>query len=121
MSKRHICKNKFHVLPFFLDIYENPKGNNFINPSYPKHPKIIEIRNGINFNFILPAVIKPFWGNKKKCENKKIMSFSPLIRDWDDKGEDCVFVEIPNNAISVSWPIETHKNRTWNIQTKLVC
>ena len=30
------------------------------------------------------------------------MSFSPLIRDWDDKGEDCVFVEIPNNAISVS-------------------
>ena len=25
----------------FLDIYENPMRKNFINPSSPKHPKII--------------------------------------------------------------------------------
>ena len=51
MSKRHICKNNFHVCHHFLDIYENPGRKNFINPSCPKHPKIIEIKSDINFDF----------------------------------------------------------------------
>ena len=40
------------------------------------------------------------------------MSFFPLICDWDNKGEDCVFVKLPTYAISVSLTIELHKNNT---------
>ena len=29
--------------------------------------------------------MKPFWGIKKKRENKKVVFF-PLIEDWDVKG-----------------------------------
>ena len=45
---------------------------------------------------------------------------SPLIRDWDDKGQDCIFVELPTSDIVVSLNIEIYKNRTWSIKTKLV-
>ena len=41
MSKRHICKSKFHVSSHFLDM-KIPEQK----PSCPKHPKIIEIKNG---------------------------------------------------------------------------
>ena len=53
MPKRYICKSKFHVCYQFLDIYENPRTKNFINPSCPKHHKIIEIKNDIIFIFTL--------------------------------------------------------------------
>ena len=39
----------------FLDIYENPIRKNFINPSSPKHPKIIKIKNDIIFIFTPPC------------------------------------------------------------------
>ena len=48
MSKRYICKRKFHVCYHFLDIYESPRRKNLINPSCPKHPKIINM-------FIIPC------------------------------------------------------------------
>ena len=32
MSKRHICKSKFHVCHYFLDIYENPRRKNLTVP-----------------------------------------------------------------------------------------
>ena len=52
MFKGHICKSKFHVCyHFFLDICENPGRKTFINPSSPKHPEIIEIKNDIDFLF----------------------------------------------------------------------
>ena len=35
--RRHICKKKFHVCYHCLDIYENPTGKIFLNPSCPKH------------------------------------------------------------------------------------
>ena len=43
---------------------------------------------------------------------QKNLSFFPLICDWDNKGEDCVFVKLPTYAISVSLTIELHKNNT---------
>ena len=38
-------------LTIHLGIYENPWRKNFINPSFPKYPKIIERKNDINFYF----------------------------------------------------------------------
>ena len=35
----------------FLDIYENTRKENIINPSCPKHPKTIKIKIDKNFNF----------------------------------------------------------------------
>ena len=77
----------------FYDTYENPRGKNFINPSCPKHPKIIEIKNDMFFfTLICGASKRPeglhkiFLMHQKKCENKKFRSFFPLIQDWDDKG-----------------------------------
>ena len=40
MSKRHICKSKFHVCYHFLRNLWKAWEKNFINPSCPKHPKI---------------------------------------------------------------------------------
>ena len=37
------------------------------------------------------------------------MSFFALIRYWDGKGEDCVFIKLPTYPISVSLTIEIHK------------
>ena len=42
------------------------------------------------------------------------MTVSPFTRDWDNKGSDCVFVELPTHAISVSLTTETNKS---NIDT----
>ena len=43
MFERRIYKSKFHVCYQFFR-YENPRRKNFVNPSCPKHPKIIEIK-----------------------------------------------------------------------------
>ena len=74
MSKRYICKRKFHVCYHFLDIYESPRRKNFINPSCPKHPKIINwnkkwhnfyVHNSLwclrNINTFLKVFIKQNW------------------------------------------------------------
>ena len=31
---------------------------------------------------------KIFWGTTKKCENKNLIQFFLLVRDWDGKGLD---------------------------------
>ena len=38
------------------------------------------------------------------------MLFFSLIRDWDNKGYDYIFVELSTYIISVSLTIEVHKN-----------
>ena len=54
MSKRHICKSKFHVCYHFLDIHENLRRKDFINPHATNILKqLMEIKNGINFIFTL--------------------------------------------------------------------
>ena len=55
ITKAELClkgtfvKVSFIFVTIFLDIYEDPRRKNFINPSCPKH-KIIEIKND-NFYF----------------------------------------------------------------------
>ena len=51
--KGAFVKASFMFVTIFLDIYENPSRKNFINPSCPKHPKIIEIKNDIIFMFTI--------------------------------------------------------------------
>ena len=47
----------------------------------------------------------------------KYMLFSPFFLDWDNKGQDCFFVEFPNYAISIFLAIKIPKN---NIDTSRV-
>ena len=81
--KGTFVKAEIHVCYHFLGSYENPRRKNFIKPSYPKHAKTTEIKNGINFYFhaslwcLKKVLWRPFWGTKKNCENKKIMSSPP--------------------------------------------
>ena len=42
-------KASFMFVTIFWDIYENLRRKNFINPSCPEHPKIIEIKIDIHF------------------------------------------------------------------------
>ena len=67
-----------------------------------------------------PENLKPFLRLQKEMWKWKMYVISPLIWDWDDKGQDCIFVELPTSDIVVSLKIEIHKNRTWSIKTKLV-
>ena len=72
----------------FSDIYQNLMRKNFIKPSFPEHPKVIN------------------W-------NKKFVSVSPLIPlGW--QGLQLPFAKLLTYAISVSLTIEIHKN---NIDT----
>ena len=84
MSKRHICKSKFHVCYDFLTIYENPRRKNFINPSCPKYLKVInwnEKWHNLIFSHFLYYLkkVSSFWSTKKKCENKNLCRFLPLF------------------------------------------
>ena len=111
MSKTYVCKNKFHIC--YHDIYENPRRKNFIiNLSCPKHLKIINWNktwHNVYFHTSLWCLgkVSSFWGNKKKRENKKIMSFSPLI-SLGQQGLRLRFVKLPTYAISVSLTIEIY-------------
>ena len=117
MSKRYICKSKFHVCYHFLDIYENPGRKNFINPSCPKHCKIIHWnKKWHNFYFHTSLwclrKVSSFWDTKKKCKNKRFFIF-PLYsigttRDW------LHFVKLPTYVISISLTTEIHKNNADN-------
>ena len=69
-------KVSFMYVTIFLDIYENPRIRNFIDPFCPKHPKTINWKkNGINFYFHTSLwclkMVLSFWGTKKKSEKKK--------------------------------------------------
>ena len=78
MSKRYICKSRYICFMFVtilsIYIYESPKRKNFINPSCPKHPKIINwnkkwhnfyVHNSLwclrNINIFLKVFIKQNW------------------------------------------------------------
>ena len=89
-----------------LDIYENPRGKNFINTFCPKHPKMINW-NRISHKFLLSHFFSQKGFMKDGSLHKKIISFSPLILDWDKKDYDCVFVELPFYAISISLATDT--------------
>ena len=85
--KGSFAKASFMFAAIFLDLYQNPRRKNFINPSGPKHPKIINwTKKWQIFIFVLlwgtAKKVLSFWGSKSKCENKKILLF-PLILDWD--------------------------------------
>ena len=45
--KGPFVKASFLFVTIFLDIYENPRRKNFINPSCLKHPEVIEITSHI--------------------------------------------------------------------------
>ena len=89
---------------------------NFINPSCPKHRKIINWnKKWQNFYFHTSLwclrKVSSFWSTKIKCENKTFMSFFPLI-PLGRQGLRLRFVELPTYTISVSLMIEIHKNNT---------
>ena len=65
----------------FLDIYENPKRKNFINPFCPKHPKIINII--FYFNTSLWCLKKILW--KPEGKSNYTIAVFLLLRDWGDK------------------------------------
>ena len=68
-------------------------------------------------SFIFQAfILRKVWGTKKKCENKKTISFSPFFLGWD-QGWNCVFVKLLTYAISIFLTIEMHKS---NIDTSRV-
>ena len=124
----YTCKSKFHVCYHFLDIYENLRIKNFINPSCPKLPKIIEIKSDVNFYFHTSlwclwrpeSLHKTFWSTKKKCENKKFMSFPPVFGIKTTRVKT-MFFELLTCATFISLLIEIYKNRTWSMKTNLVC
>ena len=114
MSKRYNCKSKFHFCYHILSVYENLRRKNFINPSCLKHSEIINWNkkwHNFYFHTFLWCLrkVSSFWGTKKKYENKKLMSFSPLI-PLGQQGLRLRFAKLPTYAISVSLTIEIHKN-----------
>ena len=117
MSKRYICKSKFHVCyHFFLDIYENPRRKNFFNLSCPKHCKIIKWHN-FYFHTSLWCLrkVSSFWGTEKECQNIKFMLFFPFIPlGW--QGLRLRFVKLPTYTISISLTTKMHKNNIDNVR-----
>ena len=97
MSKRRICKSKFHVCYHFLDIHENLRRKDFINPHATNILKqLMEIKNGINFIFtLLCGASKKFYllEAPKRSSKKEKKKKCPLrIWDWENKGYKCVYV-----------------------------
>ena len=114
MSKRNICKSKFHVRYHFLYIYGNPGRKNFVKPSCPKQPKIT---NGIDFCFLTSLwcarKASSFWGTKKKCEKKNYVDYnppSPIIPSGQQGLRLCIFKLL--TTIFISLTIEIHKNNS---------
>ena len=121
ITKAELClkgtfvKVSFISVTIFLDIYEDPRRKNFINPSCPKH-KIIEIKNDIIFIFTLFVVpqkgfifLRP---RKEGVRIKNLHHFSVFLH-WDDMGRDCVLLNFQLKPF-VSSTLEIHKN---NIDT----
>ena len=113
MSKRHICKSKFHVCYHFLDIYENPR-KNFISPSWLKHPKIIKWNKKSDKSLFLHFFVVPqkgfiFLRYKKSVKIKSLCRFPPFFLIGTTRVKT-VFVELPIYTIFVFLRIEIHKN-----------
>ena len=107
----------------FLGIYENPRRKNFIKPSCPKD-------SYFSYFFVAPwkgfmeteALHKTFLRYQKEVhENKAFMSFYPLFGIGATKVKTVFLSNSGLDAISVSLTTDIHKNRPWNIKTKLVC
>ena len=126
-------KASFMFVNIFVDVHENSRRKSFINPSCPKRPKIIEIKNDKKlFHSFFWCPIKVLWRpedlhktflrHQERSEKMKILSYFPPYSGlrWQWLLRLC-FVEIPTYTISISLTIETHKNKTWSIKTKLVC
>ena len=100
--------NLLQFLRFLLKTYEK----NFINSSCPKHLKIINWNKKWSKFYFLTSL---WWTDfislrhQKKCENKRLMSFSPLF-PLGQQGLRLHFAEHLTYAISISSTIETHKN-----------
>ena len=125
MSKRHICKSKFHVCYHFFRHLWKPWEKNFIDSSCSKHPKIINLnKNDTDFyfhtSFWCVREVSSFWGTRKKCENKKAPIIPPPppppspYSIWATRVKTAFCRNLDLCAISVSLTIEIHKN---NIDT----
>ena len=55
----------FIFVTIFVDIYKNPRRKDFFNPSYPKRPKIIKIKNEFFFFYIFWDVSKKLYDSRK--------------------------------------------------------
>ena len=108
MFKRHICKSKFHVCCQFFR-YKNPRRKYFLNPSCPKHPKIIEIKNDIIFCFYtflwcLKKVLRRPKGKSNICH----CHFPSSVGIGMTRIKTVfLVVELPTYAISVSLTLES--------------
>ena len=114
MSKRNICKSKFHVCYYIYNIYENPRRKNFINSFCPKHSNvIIENKKWHKFSFLHLFVI-PQEGfiflrhQKRSVKIKKLCIFLPLFMIGMTRVK-IVFVKLQTYTISISLTKEIHK------------
>ena len=114
--KGTFVKASFVCYNFFRCLW-NPRWKNFINPSCPKHRKIINWNKKWH-NFYFQAslwCIRKVWficGTKKNSENKKFV-FLPLIL-LGQQGLRLYFVKLLTYNTSISLKTEIHKN---NIDT----
>ena len=87
--KRTFAKACFMSVAIFLDIYENPRRKKFVNPSYPKHPKLVIWKKNDKFLFshFFAVPQKGFVFLRLQRGSVKInnLSFFLLISDWDNK------------------------------------
>ena len=106
----HLCaitvsQGKDYVFYEILDIYENPKRRNFINPSLPSILEwLIGIKNDIIFIFTLLWGVSGrfhlFEAPKRSVKIKKLCHFSLFLFHWDNKGLDCILL----NSLLMPFP-----------------
>ena len=92
MSRRHICKNKFHNCYHCLDIMKIPQEKSFLTLPVPSVLKIIEIKNDINSYY-----------HTSYC-------YFPCYLGLGGQVLKLCFCQ--TYAISVSLTIEIHENKT---------
>ena len=124
---------KARVCYHFFKDKKTPVEKNFINPSYPKHPKLINWNTKWqNYIFALlcgafkgfckgwKVFRKIFWDTKKKCENKNI-SFFPLFGIRTTRVKRLLLFNVWHMPFPFSLTTEIYEDRSWSINTQLVC
>ena len=110
ITQSELCLNgtivtaSFVFVTIFLDTYENPRRKNFIKPSCPKHPQIINLKKKWHkflYSHFFASLwclnnVSSFWGTTKRCENKKIMLFFPLYSGLGRQGLRLRLCQTPN-------------------------
>ena len=116
MTKRYIFKSNFYDCYHILDIYENRRRKNLINPPCSKLPKIIN-RNKKWHNVCFCTSLwclgtaSSFWGTKKKGNKRIYVIFPPHSSGTKRVATAfCWTFSVPFNAISVSLTIAILKN-----------